>query len=62
MFDILEPRASTIRVVGPFDFWAAGTDNGVPRGGARKPLWTLLLPIAALAAVVVLVAVFVNRS
>jgi hypothetical protein len=46
--------------VGPFDFWAAGTDNGVP----RETHWRLrpaLLSLAAAVAFVILVAVFVPR-
>jgi hypothetical protein len=47
--------------VGPFDFWAAGTDNGVP----RETHWRvrpMLLTLVAAAVVVVLVAWFVHPN
>jgi hypothetical protein len=45
--------------LGPFGFWAAGTDNGVP----QETHWRVrpaLLSLAGLVLVVVLVAVFVH--
>ena len=47
--------------MGPFDFWSAGTDNGVPRD-AHWRVRPMLLTLAALAVVVVLIAVFINPT
>jgi hypothetical protein len=47
--------------VGPFSFWSAGTDNGVP----RETHWRvrpMLLTLVGFAVVVVLVALFVHPS
>ena len=47
--------------MGPFGFWAAGTDNGVP----RETHWRvrpMLLTLAAAALVVVLVALFIHPT
>jgi hypothetical protein len=44
----------------PFSFWSAGTDDGVPHGKARGRLLPFVLTLVALAAAVVLIAIFVN--
>ena len=45
--------------MGPFDFCAAGTDNGVPNTCRRWPLKSLLLFLVGMALVVLLVALFI---
>jgi hypothetical protein len=45
--------------VGPFNFWAAGTDNGVPTD-AHWRVRPMLLTLALFAVVIVLVALFVH--
>jgi hypothetical protein len=46
--------------VGPFDFWSAGTDNGVPEDTHWRVGPGLLLTVAGLVLGVILVAVFIN--
>jgi uncharacterized YccA/Bax inhibitor family protein len=48
--------------VGPFDFWAAGIDNGVPEDSHWRVGPGLLLTLVGLVLFVVLVAVFVPRG
>jgi hypothetical protein len=45
--------------VGPFDFWAAGTDNGVPRQ-TRWRVRRVLLSLAGFLVLVVLVALLIH--
>jgi Na+/melibiose symporter-like transporter len=46
--------------MGPFDFWAAGTDSGIPPETRRWPRRSFWMTVAALVVVIVLVAIFVN--
>jgi hypothetical protein len=46
--------------MGPFDFWSAGTDSGVPDDAHWRVRPGLLVTIAGVVVVIILLAVFVN--
>jgi hypothetical protein len=48
--------------MGPFNFWSAGTDDGVPPETRRWPRRAFWLTALGFAAVIVVVAIFVNPS